>query len=107
MLILRRLQHIRATWNSFLKTQNSAAKEKFLLAKILLIFTALHACNAVYPQKSCLSLCMSGCPSVCLSKALFVTKQEEVVLPFLYHIKDHFSHSFMTKRMVGCGDPST
>jgi len=46
--------------------------------------------------------------SVCLSNTCFVTKRKKLVPTFLYHMKDYSVYtSFLTRRMVGGGNPST
>ena len=51
-----------------------------------------------------LSVRPSICPSVCLSNACIVTKRKKNLSRFLYHGKEP---SFLRRRMVGEGDPST
>jgi len=50
------------------------------------IFTALHGVRRALAMRI-----LSVCPSVCLSKAWFVTKRKKVVHAFLYRMKEHLS----------------
>jgi len=52
-----------------------------------------------------MSICLSVCPSVCLSDACTMTKRTKVLPTFLYHMKGKFLSSFLTRRMVGGGRP--
>jgi len=70
------------------------------------IFTVrLHVMQrTVFPMPFYPSVCPSVCLFVCLSNAWIVTKRKQLVPTFVYHMKDH-SSCFLTRRMVGGGDP--
>ena len=49
------------------------------------------------------TVCLSVHPSVCPSNSWFVTKRDNIVATFLYHMKDHLPQ-FCDKKKVGGGD---
>jgi len=51
------------------------------------VITALHGMQTRSSDEN--SVCLSVCPSVCLSNARFVTKWQKDRSIFLYHTKDH------------------
>jgi len=57
----------------------------YKLRNSCLIFTALHAMQTRFSDEN------SVCPSVCLSHAWIVTKQNKDLSRFIYHTKEHLS----------------
>jgi len=68
----------------------------------MLFFNALHGMQTRSSDEN--SVCLSVRLSVCLSVERLICDETKVVPPFLYHMKNHLP-SFVTRRMVGGGDP--
>jgi len=79
-------------------------KLKHFLKNRYQFFTALHVMQTRYSDEN--SVCLSVCPSVCLSHACIVTKRKKNLSRFLYYTKYNLA-KFTEKNGLWGATPST